>query len=75
MANDRTSNNSLEKELANEDIVVAAGFSSKLKRKQNKDKKMADEEEKESKRQFDLKTAMLAAGTSSRSRRKPKGDN
>lgn len=65
MAN-RRSDNSLERELDYEDIVIQTGESSKARRTQNKEKKAKEEE----KRQAQMKEAMFQAGESSRARRR-----
>lgn len=67
MADNRKSNDSLEKELAYEDLTIQAGESSKLRREANKDRKA---KEKEEDKQVQMKEAMFQAGESSRARRK-----
>ncbi|KAJ2895227.1 hypothetical protein MKZ38_006758 [Zalerion maritima] len=66
MADDRKSDDSLEKELAYEDIAIQAGESSKLRREKKKEQKAKEEEDK----QVQMKEAMFQAGESSRARRK-----
>ncbi len=62
--NDRE--NSLERELGYEDLIVAAGKRSKEKRAQAKEER---EREAEAQRQEDMKRAMLNAGKRSKEKR------
>lgn len=66
MSGDRNSDNSLNRELAYEDITIAAGESSKRKRQKAKEEKQKKAEDD---KQEQTKEVMFRAGENSRTKR------
>lgn len=67
MAENRRSDNSLERELAYEDLTIKTGDSSKARRDMSQEQKAKKKEEI---KQVQTKAAMLQAGESSRIKRR-----